>query len=93
MKGSVITTNSELLGDARILDLMLRQVNKYTSELARYEKIKKVALLEHEMTTESGELTPTLKPRRRVIEKKYAAMIDRLYAERARRLKRLVASD
>jgi len=40
-----------------------------------------VALFEREFTTESGELTPTLKPRRSVIEKKYANVIDRLYQE------------
>jgi long-chain acyl-CoA synthetase len=81
LKGIRYTSDSDLLAGARVRDLMQRQVDKYTSELARYEKIKKVALLEHEMTTESGELTPTLKPRRKVIEKKYAAIIDRLYAE------------
>ena len=65
----------------RILDLLNRQVDKYTIELARFEKVKKIALLEHEFTTESGEFTPTLKPRRSVIEKKYAGVIDRLYQE------------
>jgi len=45
--------------------------------------VKKVALVEQEFTTESGELTPTLKPRRSVIEKKYANVIDRLYEEAA----------
>ena len=72
---------SELLTNPRIIDLINRQVDKYTMELARFEKVKKVALLEHEFTTESGELTPTLKPRRSVIEKKYSNVIDRLYKE------------
>jgi long-chain acyl-CoA synthetase len=43
--------------------------------------VKKIALFEQEFTTESGELTPTLKPRRSVIEKKYARVIDRLYEQ------------
>lgn len=81
MKGIAYTDLSDLLTNPRIIDLINRQVDKYTSELARYEKVKKVALLEHEFTTESGELTPTLKPRRSVIEKKYARVIDRLYEE------------
>ena len=72
---------SELITNPRVIDLMARQVEKYTVELARFEKVKKVALLEHEFTIESGELTPTLKPRRSVIEKKYARVIDRLYRE------------
>ncbi|HKG21908.1 MAG TPA: long-chain fatty acid--CoA ligase, partial [Blastocatellia bacterium] len=66
-------------GDPRIVDLFQRQVDKFTSELARYERVKKVALLGSELTIESGDLTPTLKPRRNVIEKKYAEVIDRLY--------------
>jgi long-chain acyl-CoA synthetase len=72
----------ELLTNPRIVDLFERQIDKYTSDLARFEKIKRFALLEEELTTESGELTPTLKPRRSVIEKKYATVIDRLYEER-----------
>ncbi|HSB08272.1 MAG TPA: long-chain fatty acid--CoA ligase [Blastocatellia bacterium] len=68
-----------LLANPLINDLFARQIDKYTPELARFEKVKRFALLEDELTTESGELTPTLKPRRSVIEKKYAAVIDRLY--------------
>jgi len=79
LKGIQYKNQSELLANARVIDLINRQVDKYTSELARFEKVKKVALLEREFTTESGELTPTLKPRRSVIEKKYANVIDRLY--------------
>ena len=81
MKGIQYKNQSELIANPRIIDLIRRQVDKYTAELARYEKVKKVALLEQEFTTESGELTPTLKPRRSVIEKKYAKTIDRLYEE------------
>jgi len=73
----------ELLTRPRIVDLFERQIDKYTSDLARFEKVKKFALLEEELTTESGELTPTLKPRRSVIEKKYAPVIDHLYEEHA----------
>lgn len=81
MKGIEHRDESDLLTNPRIIDLIKRQVDKYTAELARFEKVKKVALLEREFTTESGELTPTLKPRRSVIEKKYAKVIDRLYEE------------
>ncbi len=79
IKGIQYKDQSELLANSRVIDLIDRQVDKYTAELARFEKVKKVALLEREFTTESGELTPTLKPRRSVIEKKYASVIDRLY--------------
>jgi len=84
MKGIAYNERSEVLSNPRIVDLIQRQLDKYTAELARFEKVKKVALLEHEFTTASGELTPTLKPRRSVIEKKYSDVIDRLYEEEIR---------
>ena len=83
LKNIAFTNESELIANPRIIDLIQRQIDKHTSELARYEKVKKVALLERELTVESGELTPTLKPRRRFIETKYASLIDRLYEESA----------
>jgi long-chain acyl-CoA synthetase len=83
IKGISYRDQRDLISNPRVVDLIERQVNKYTTEVARFEKVKKVALLEKEFTTESGELTPTLKPKRSVIEKKYAAVIDRLYQEEA----------
>ena len=50
-------------------------------DLASYETPKKFLLLEDDFTIESGELTPTLKVKRRVVEKRYADQIERLYAE------------
>lgn len=81
IKGIHYQDENGLLTNRRIIDLIHRQVEKYTADLAKFEKVKKVALLEREFTTESGELTPTLKPRRSVIEKRYASVIDRLYEE------------
>ncbi len=51
------------------------------SGLASYETPKKIALIEHDFSVERGELTPTLKVKRRVIDRNYKAMIDALYAE------------
>ncbi len=81
MKDIDYDDQNDLLSSPRIIDLIQRQVDKYTAELARFERVKRVALLEQEFTTESGDLTPTLKPRRSVIERKYADVIDRLYEE------------
>jgi long-chain acyl-CoA synthetase len=50
-------------------------------DLAHHEQIKKFHLLEKDFTIEDGELTPTLKVKRRVVEKKYAAAIDAMYAD------------
>lgn len=81
MKGITYGDERELLADPRIIDLIQRQVDRYTSELGQWEKVKKITLLERELTIESGDLTPTLKPRRSVIEKKYSSIIDRMYEE------------
>jgi long-chain acyl-CoA synthetase len=86
LKGITYDSESDLLADPRIIDLFQRQVDKYTSELAQYEKVKKIALLEHELTIESGALTPTLKARRGVIESRFADVIDRLYEEETRKV-------
>ena len=49
--------------------------------LPSYETVKKFRLLPSELTQEGGELTPTLKLKRRIIEKKYAAQIEEMYRE------------
>ena len=54
--------------------------SELTADLAQFEKIKKIALLTKEFTQESGEITPTLKVKRRVVEERYKAMIDAMYA-------------
>lgn len=79
-KGIAARTPGELCADARILDLMQRQVDAQCGDLSKYERVKRVALLERELTIEGGELTPTLKIKRRVIDEKYRAVIDGLYA-------------
>jgi len=58
---------------------MEKEIDEETAGLARYEKPKKIALLEHDFSIENGELTPTLKVKRRVIDKSYKALIDSLY--------------
>jgi len=79
LKGIEVTSRSELCHHPRILDLIQRQIDTLTPNLARYEKIKAVALLENEFSIEGGELTPTLKVKRRVIDEKYRDVIDRMY--------------
>ena len=81
LKGIDVQSRSELCSHPRILDLIQRQIDALTPNLAKYEKIKKVALLENEFTIEGGELTPTLKVKRRVIDEKYRDVIEALYEE------------
>lgn len=81
LKGIEVKSRSELCSHPRIIDLIQRQIDALTPNLAKYERIKKVALLENEFTIEGGELTPTLKVKRRVIDDKYRDVIEELYKE------------
>lgn len=81
LKGIKASNHAELCKHPRIIDLFERQIAGLTTDLAQYERVKKVALLEKELTIESGELTPTLKVKRRVVDEKYCDVIDSLYAE------------
>ena len=64
-----------------MLRLFEQEIENCCKKLSQYEKVKKIALLENELTVESGELTPTLKVKRRVVNEKYKQVIDKLYTE------------
>jgi long-chain acyl-CoA synthetase len=81
LKGINASSHTELCRHPRIIDLFERQIAALTPSLAKYERVKKIVLLEHELSIEGGELTPTLKVKRRVIDEKYRDAIDRIYAE------------
>ncbi|HKN83383.1 MAG TPA: long-chain fatty acid--CoA ligase [Pyrinomonadaceae bacterium] len=81
LKGIEFTSRRELCKHPRIIDLIQRQIEALTPNLAKYERIKQIALVENEFTIEGGELTPTLKVKRRVIDEKYKDVIERLYED------------
>ncbi len=80
-KGFHPMSPEEHCSDPRIINLMERQVATATKDLAQFESVKKIALLDKEFTVEDGDLTPTMKLKRRVIDAKYKDLIDKLYAE------------
>jgi long-chain acyl-CoA synthetase len=82
LKGLDAKTPAEMCRHERIIDLIERQIASATQHLARFEKVKKIVLLENELTVEGGELTPTLKIKRRVVEEKYKEVIDAIYTDR-----------
>jgi long-chain acyl-CoA synthetase len=75
------TNRSELVKNEKIVDFMLSEVNKNLKDLAAYEKVKKIALLERDFEIAKGEITPTLKVKRNIIEEKFADLIESLYEE------------
>lgn len=73
------TAKEELLANPRIKTLIDEAVAEVNRGLARYETIKKFALIPSLFTQETGELTPTLKVKRWAVEKKYSDIIEQLY--------------
>ncbi len=70
----------ELVRNQGLIDFIQTQIDEMTSHLAKFERIKKVCLLPKAFTLEGGELTPTLKVKRKVVEGRYKDLIDQLYA-------------
>lgn len=81
LKNIIWTQRSQLLEMPTIRAKMEKEVLGKLQGLARFETPKKIALLEHDFSIERGELTPTLKVKRRVIDKTYKSVIDSLYAD------------
>jgi len=77
--GIEAATLAELARDPRVLAEVERGVAEANSHLARVEQVRRFRLLPNEWTAETGELTPTMKRRRRVIVDRYAQEIDQLY--------------
>jgi len=73
-------SRSELSRYPAAVKLVQRDVAKLTAGLADYERIRRVALLPDELSIDNGELTPTLKVKRRVIDEKFGELIAELYS-------------
>ncbi len=71
----------ELIAREDVIALYQEIIDALNRELSQYERIKRIALLPREFTVESGELTPTLKVKRKVVEEKWREQIESLYRE------------
>ena len=72
-------SNSEIIKRPEVVKLIESEIQKYTRHYARVEQIRKFSLLDAEWTQGTGELTPTQKVKRRIIEQKYSKDIEALY--------------
>jgi len=72
---------SALAHDGRVRELLQGVVDDVNRERSRFEQVKRFAILPRDFTMEAGEVTPTLKVRRRAVQEHFAAEIDALYAE------------
>ena len=67
------------IDDKEIVEWIKTDIKKLSNELAKFERIKNFKVKRKPFSMEDGEITPTLKPKRKVIEKKYADAIDEMY--------------
>ena len=74
-------SREDLCADKRIHDMMMERVETLQQQLAHYEQVKRITLIAHHFSMESGELTNTLKLRRPVIYKNFKDVIENMYAE------------
>jgi long-chain acyl-CoA synthetase len=60
---------------------MRAQISHYTKDLAPFEQVRRFAILPRDLTMENGEISQTMKIKRRLVENKFAALVDKAYAE------------
>ncbi|NQV49229.1 MAG: long-chain fatty acid--CoA ligase [Candidatus Marinimicrobia bacterium] len=71
--------NEELINHPHVIDFFRERIDHHSQKLAQYETIKKFKLLSKPFTMEAGEITPTLKLKRKQINEKFKALIDSMY--------------
>jgi long-chain acyl-CoA synthetase len=67
--------------EPKVIELIQAELDKVNERYAQVERIKKFVILDHDLSQETGELTPTLKVKRSVVNEKYADLFDRLYTD------------
>ena len=72
-------SNAALASHGDVMAVIQNEIDTQCSGFSRYEKIKKFTLLEEELSQEKGELTPTLKPKRKVVKEQYGDLIQAMY--------------
>jgi long-chain acyl-CoA synthetase len=82
--GIPFASREELVKRPEVVAIYERILRERSHELAGYEKIKRFTLLPRELTQEAGEVTPTLKVKRRVVEQRFSAAIDAMYSAEGR---------
>ncbi len=74
-------SREELVNDDRVKQIYQTEIDRFNRNLDRQEKIRRFALLPRDFTIDADEITPSLKVKRKMIDKKYKDIIDQLYAD------------
>jgi long-chain acyl-CoA synthetase len=70
----------DIIKNQKVIDRIQKEVDHYNDGFGKWEQLKKFELVANQWTIESGELTPTLKPKRKVVKEKYMSLIEGIYA-------------
>lgn len=79
--GIAFENREQLCANPKIIAMMKERIDTLQQQLAHYEQVKRFTLLPHHLSMEKGELTNTLKIRRRVLNENYKAEIDKMYED------------
>lgn len=83
LKEEFFLENDSFIKDQKILDWLNDDIRKYSTELAKFERLKSFIVKRNPFSIEEGEITPTMKAKRKVIEKKYSENITEMYLQGA----------
>ncbi|MGE5681299.1 MAG: long-chain fatty acid--CoA ligase, partial [Bacillota bacterium] len=72
-------SNDDLVNNKEIYNIIEKDLERFQKQLANYERVRKFVLLDKPFSLESGEVTPTLKLKRKTIEERYSNLIDEMY--------------
>lgn len=79
--GLTLASRDQIVDNSKIKELINAEIEKYNKEFGKWEQVKKFTLLTREWSVETGELTPTMKLKRKVIYEKYKAEIESMYRD------------
>lgn len=78
-KHDIGSTDTDIANSKIVYDRIQKEVERYNESFGKWEQIKRFELVDHAWTPETGELTPTLKPKRRVLLEKHKDLYDKIY--------------
>lgn len=79
--GITHATNTDLIHEIDVRRMFHDEIEKLQRDLPHYERVRRFELLPEPLTVESGEITPTQKVKRKVVEQKYSGLIEKMYAD------------
>jgi long-chain acyl-CoA synthetase len=78
-RGMAETAEADLIANIDVRQLFQDEIDRLQKDLPHYERVRRFELLPAPLTVESGEVTPTLKVKRKVVEQQYSHLIERMY--------------